>query len=131
MICPSCGNEVNESYDYCPKCGAKLNVSQSALKEQIEESRHNERSSQIPVIIGVILMAVGTIVGLIPTATRYSGTWPFGHTIIYHPYADLATGILILAGILILVGGILWMYYSWKRKNLLKQLNKGEKYDKS
>lgn len=123
MICPNCGNEVSESYDYCPRCGTKINLSQSALTEQIEETRHNERSSQIPVIIGFILFAVGAIVGLIPTTTRYSGTWPFGHTITYHPYADLATGILILAGILILVGGILWMYYGWKRKNLLRQLN--------
>ena len=123
MKCPNCGNEINESYDYCPRCGTKIKVSQSALKEQIEENRHNERSSWIPMIIGIIMLAVGAIIGIIPTATRRSGE----HIITYHPYADTAIAILILGGILIALGGGLAIYYTRKRKKLLRQLNNIER----
>lgn len=105
MICPNCGNEIDESHDYCPRCGAKLNVSQSALKEQIEETRHNEHFCWILITVGVVIAAVGAITDIRPS--------------------DPVIANLVLAGIFIAIGsGLgLWAYYSAKRKILLKQLD--------
>ena len=125
MKCSKCGNEISEGYDYCPRCGARLKVSELALKEQIEETRHNERLSGISVIIGVILMGVGTIVGLIPTATRREGSY----IVTYHPYADAAIFALILSVIFVVMGAGILIYYRNKRRKLLSQLNKIERQE--
>ncbi len=108
MKCPNCGNEINESYDYCPRCGAKIKVSQSALKEQIEETRHNERFGWILIIVSVVIAAVGLIVGTITSSY-------------------FAIGILVVSFIVGVIGIAYWAYNSDKRKKLLRQLNNIER----
>jgi len=126
MYCPTCGAKIEEHWVHCPRCGAKIaHQKPTMISQKIEETRHQERSSMSLTIIGAIMIAVGGIIGIIPTATRRSGDY----IITYHPYADTAIAILILGCISIFIGVGINIYYTRRRNRLLRQYETQEKQD--
>ena len=50
LICPKCGQELNDITRYCPYCGFNLSI---------EESQNNRRDTNIYAIIGFVLTLTG------------------------------------------------------------------------
>ncbi len=50
LICPKCGQELNDITRYCPYCGFNLSI---------EESQNNRRDTNIYAIVGFVLALTG------------------------------------------------------------------------
>lgn len=72
MICPKCGNEINESSTFCIKCGTKLQeiqqdnsvneINNNNNKSNLEIKKTGNNKKIIIIIIAVIILAVVGIV---------------------------------------------------------------------
>ena len=84
---------------HCPFCGVSLSGVNDLVREKLAEARHNEIISEIGAFFGLFLIALGWLV------------------------VQPATLTFVLVGLLFLfVGATSSLYYSLKRRKLLKQL---------
>jgi len=134
-FCPKCGEEVAVEASWCPLCGANWRVGRDLLREEITETGHKEIIALMGVIMGLIL----EIVGLSLTAVKVAGTgWFFfipyrirttwstslmrSLRTVYNPYASMATPLIVAGITVLLISGIVEIYYWYQRSKLMKQL---------
>jgi len=110
MKCPKCGSDVDDEANFCSKCGFKLKVDTETLKIKINELRHKTYEGLISMVSGIGLAIFGILVAV------GTGFWRIA---IY-----VATIILVLGLALIIFGGIYSSYYSHKKDELLKLLER-------
>jgi hypothetical protein len=122
--CPKCGREAGEGANYCPSCGSELRVDLEAVKLKVEELRHDEKVGWIVVVLGFALLLFSGWLGVGFTATRYEWRGLTLYEVKYHPYADAATMLLIIAMFFILLGGITSAHYAHRRSKLMKLLTR-------
>ncbi|MGQ9469798.1 MAG: zinc-ribbon domain-containing protein [Nitrososphaerales archaeon] len=130
--CPKCGKEVSEDVNYCPNCGSELRIDIEAIKLKVEDLRHDEKMAFWLFVFGIgigfvfFILALWLILGF--TATRYEWIGDTLYKITYHPYADIGMAIgnvgVIIAILIVVLGGALWFYYSYQRNKLMKRLPK-------
>mgnify|MGYP000568947599 CR=1 FL=1 len=117
--CPKCGKEVEEGVNFCPYCGAEISVDMNKVKIQLDELQHDIRIGWIIVGIGIVFMILSLAVSLI-TKTHEEWKGLNLYEVTTHPYANIAIFLVIIALILVVLGGIMAGYHGYKRDKLLK-----------
>jgi len=106
---------------FCPYCGLRLTVDKETLKIKLDDIKHDEIISFALGVIGFIFLLRAMWLGSF-TATTYEWRGPTLYEVTYHPYAEAAIAISIIAVIMIALGFGASAYYSYKRSKLIKQL---------
>jgi len=83
------------------------------LREQIAKARRREKMALLVIVLGFLLILLGTYAGLI-VAKGVEGR--------YHPYIDQSIFALVFGFLIVAVGCGVNIYYGWKRSEYMKRL---------
>jgi len=83
------------------------------LRKQIAQARRREKIAILVIVLGSLLILLGTYAGLI-VAKGVEGR--------YHPYINLSIFTLIFGFLIVAAGCGVNTYYGWKRSKYMKQL---------
>ena len=83
------------------------------LRKQIAQARLREKIALLVIVLGSLLMLLGTYAGLIVVKGAEGR---------YHPYINLSVFTLVFGFLIVAVGCGVNIYYGWKRSEYMKQL---------
>lgn len=122
MKCSKCGSEIDEGVSFCPHCGFKLDVNIDILNIKIDDFKDKSKQGWILSLLGCAVFLSGLWSIFEFTSIRYElQEWTI-YEIIHSLFRKPITIIPLLGIVFLLTGIIGSIYYTYKREELIRQL---------